>query len=380
MAQYLARRLALAIPTLLGVSLLVMGMVRLLPGDAVDVIAAQNELQGAPQVYRELVDARLAPAGIDPGTATSQQRAEQDRSLVDDQLLREGRDPSTATAAERQAAKNALASQAHRDAIRRQIGLDRSYLAQWANWLRDAAHLDLGESIAGGPSVNSQLRERIPVSLELGSIAMAASLLIALPAGVISALKKDTWLDYGTRSVAISMMAMPSFLLATIVVMLSSRWFDYSFPFVYSRPWDDLFANLELVLVPGIILGIGTSGTILRLTRAQMLEVLTQDYIRTARAKGLGSNALVIRHGLRNAMMPIVTIIGLQVPVLIGGSIVLESIFGIPGVAQYLLTSINSREFPAIIAMNMLAAAAIVAANLVVDVSYAFLDPRVHIS
>ena len=148
----------------------------------------------------------------------------------------------------------------------------------------------------------------------------------------------------------------------------------------YKDLWDDPSENLQLVVIPAIILGIGLSGTLLRLTRAQMLEVLRQDYIRTARAKGLAGHSVVVRHAVRNAFIPIVTVIGLQVPVLVGGSLVLESIFGIPGVAQYLFLSIFNRDFPAIIGVNMVVAATIVLINVAVDVSYAILDPRVKLA
>jgi peptide/nickel transport system permease protein len=216
--------------------------------------------------------------------------------------------------------------------------------------------------------------------MELGLIGMFFGILIALPTGIVSAVRQDTWVDYLWRSMAIAMIALPSFFLATIVIALAGRWFDYSFPIFYKQLWEDPRANLELVLIPGIILGIGLSGTLLRLTRAQMLEVLRQDYIRTARAKGLNGWSVTVSHGVRNALIPVVTIIGLQIPVLIGGSLVLETIFGIPGIAQYLLTAINAREFPVIIAINMIVATLIVVSNLVVDVAYAYLDPRVHLS
>jgi peptide/nickel transport system permease protein len=202
--------------------------------------------------------------------------------------------------------------------------------------------------------------------------------MIAIPVGVISAVKQDTWLDYFTRSFAIGALALPSFFLATLVIAFSIGWFDYSFPIFYKEIWDDPATNLEMVLVPALILGASLAGTLMRLTRAQMLEVLRQDYIRTARAKGLVARKVVVTHAVRNAMLPVVTIIGLQVPVLIGGSLVLEAIFGIPGIAQYLYFSLLNRDFPAIIGVNMVIATLIVVTNLVVDVMYAYLDPRVQ--
>lgn len=380
MTPYIIRRVLLVFPTLLGVSLIITGVLRLLPGDAVDILASQGELQGAAQIYRELIDGRLTEDGVDPVGATATERRAAELAILGEHLAARNMDIAAASDADIQAARSELALEAFKDDIREKTGLDRGYIAQWASWLSHAARLDFGDAIGGGPSVNAQLRSRVPVSIELGAIAILVALFIALPAGVISAMKQDTWLDYGARGFAISMLALPSFLLATVIIGFFAHWFGYSFPFNYSPPWSDLATNLELVLVPGILLGIGLSGTLLRITRAQMLDVLRQDYIRTARAKGLANTALVIRHGVRNAMIPVITVIGLQVPVLIGGSVVLESIFGIPGVAQYLLVSINNREFPAILAINVLAAAVIILSNLVVDVAYALLDPRVRVS
>jgi peptide/nickel transport system permease protein len=273
-----------------------------------------------------------------------------------------------------------MALQAYGDSIRERVGLDKNYFAAWWDWTTNALRGDFGESLLGGRPINQELRRRIPVSAELGVIGMIFGVLIALPTGIISAVKQDTWVDYLWRSTAIAMIALPSFFIATIVIAVAGRSFDYSFPVFYKQLWDDPKTNMELVVVPGFILGVGLSGTLLRLTRAQMLEVLRQDYIRTARAKGLNGWSVTMRHAVRNALIPVVTIIGLQVPVLIGGSLVLEQIFGIPGVALYLLNSIANREFPAIIAINMIIAFLIVVSNLVVDITYAYLDPRVHLS
>ena len=209
---------------------------------------------------------------------------------------------------------------------------------------------------------------------------MIVSIVIALPIGVISAVKQDKALDYVARGGAISMLALPSFFLATIIIAVASRWGNYSFPLFFKKLTESPKENLELIWVPAVLLGIGLSGTLMRLTRAQMLDVLRQDYMRTARSKGLTDRTTVIRHGVRNALIPIVTIIGLQVPVLVGGSLVLEQIFGIPGIALYLYTAILNRDFPVIIAVNMIIAVVIVFANLFVDLTYAVLDPRIRLS
>lgn len=380
MAQYIVRRLLLMIPTLIGVSLLITGLLRLLPADAVDVLVAGGEVQGGGEAFKELVDQRLVKDGKDPAKATITDKARAENALIGEQLKRDGKDPNTTDQSLRTAAKSTLALNAYKDNIRQRLGLNKNYIEQWSSWAWNAAQGDLGTSIIGSRSVSDELKKRIPVSIELGVLGMLVSVLIALPLGVASAVKQDGLADYGMRSLAIAALALPSFFIATIIIAIASRFWNYSFPVRYADFWDDPKTNLELVVVPAVILGIGLSGTLLRLTRAQMLEVLRQDYIRTARAKGLAGRTVIVRHAVRNAFVPVITVIGLQVPVLVGGSLVLESIFGIPGVARYLFESILNRDFPAVIGVNMLVAFVIIATNLVVDVLYAVLDPRVRLS
>lgn len=380
MAQYIVRRLLLMIPTLIGVSLVVTGLLRLLPSDAVDILVSNGEVQGGGAAFKTLVDNKLTKDGKDPTAATITERARAESAVISDQLRSEGIDPANATEGQRIAAKSTASLNEYKDNIRRGLGLDKNYIEQWWDWATNAVRGDLGTSLIGSRAVSDELQRRIPVSIELGVLGMLVSLLIALPLGVASAVKQDGPIDYGMRSMAIAMLAIPSFFLATIVIAVASRYWNYSFPVKYAELWDDPKTNLELVVVPALILGIGLSGTLLRLTRAQMLEVLRQDYIRTARAKGLDGRTVVIRHGIRNAFVPIVTVIGLQVPVLVGGSLVLEQIFGIPGVARYLLESIANRDFPAVIGVNMVVALVIIFSNLVVDVMYAVLDPRVRLT
>ena len=380
MTQYIIRRILLMLPTLAGVSLLVTAFVRLLPGDAVDILTANNEFQGRDQVLKKTIDAGLVKQGKDPATAGFADRKPIETALVNEQLKRDGRDPATATEAQREEAKNTFARNAYKDEIRGRLGIDKNYIQQWWAWVSDAARGDLGVTLAGGRPIGPELKERIPTSIELGLVGLLVSLVIALPVGVISAVKQDSWLDYIFRGGAIAMLALPSFFIATIVIALAARYGDYSFPLFYKKLWEDPSANLQLVWVPAIILGVGLSGTILRLTRAQMLEVLRQDYMRTARSKGLAERTAVIRHGVRNALIPVITIVGLQVPVLVGGSLVLEQIFTIPGVARYLFQGISDRDFPVIIAVNMIIALVIIFANLAVDLTYAVLDPRIRLS
>lgn len=378
MAHYIIRRLLLLIPTLIGVSLLVTAFVRLLPGDAVDILTAETTSSGGPQAIKAVVDQKLVAQGIEPLRATFSQRNAAQAALVDAQLKSQGINPTGATQSQRQDATNALGSRLYKDGIRKKIGLDKNYIEQWWSWITDAARGNLGTSLFGERSVGGELRRRIPASFELGLIAMAVSLLVALPVGVLSAVKQDTWWDYISRSFAVAAIASPSFVVAILVLIVSARLWGYSFPLFYKNVWDNPSANLQLTVVPAVILGLGISGSVMRLTRAQMLDVLRQDYMRTARAKGLKPWAITLRHGVRNGFIPVVTIVGLQVPVLIGGSLVLEQIFGIPGVAQYLFTAIGLRDFPVIIGVNMAVALTVMLSNLLVDLSYGVLDPRVR--
>jgi len=380
MTQYIIRRVVLIIPTLLGVSLLVTGIIRLLPGDAVDILVSQGEVQGGALIMKQLEDQRLMKQGIDPAVAGFADRKKVRDQIISEELKKSGIKFEEATVGQLSDAEKFVKYNGYKDFIRAELGLNKNYVEQWWSWFADASRGDFGESTVGRKSVNAELKARIPVSVELGVLGMLFAVLIALPTGILSALMQDRWPDYALRSGAIGMLAFPSFALATFVIALSSRWWNYSFPLFFKNLWDNPTENMELVLIPSVILGIGLSGTLLRLTRAQMLEVLRQDYIRTARAKGLTQQAVVLKHGVRNAMIPVITVIGLQVPVLIGGSLVLEQIFGIPGVARYLFSSISARDFPPMISVMMLTAFVIVVTNLLVDLSYAALDPRVKLA
>lgn len=378
MTQYIIRRIILMIPTLIGVSLLITALLRLLPGDAVDILVTENSQGGGSQAFKEIVDQQLTRQGIDPVQANFNDRIKIENDLVAGQLTKEGLNPTTATDAQKQAARNTIAFDTYKNKIRAEMGLDKNYIEQWWSWATAAIRGDLGTSLIGSRSVSAELKRRIPASVELGTLALITSVLLALPVGVVSAVRQDSGLDYGIRSFSIAMLALPSFFVATIVIAFASRLFDYSFPIFYKDLWKDPAKNLQLVLVPALILGFSLSGQLMRLTRAQMLEVMRQDYMRTARAKGLRERVAILRHGVRNAFIPVVTVIGLQVPVLIGGSLVLEQIFGIPGVARYLFESIARRDFPPIIGINMVVALTIVVTNLIVDILYGYLDPRIR--
>ncbi len=264
--------------------------------------------------------------------------------------------------------------------LRDEFGLSNSIPKQYVTWLGEIATGDLGSSLYSGRPVMEELKNRVPVSVELGAMALALSITLGIPIGIMSAVYQDKWIDYATRGGSVLLLAIPSFWLALIVLVVGSRQFTWAPPSKYFPPWDNLGENLYILLVPAIILGLGLSGTKMRLMRTQMLEVLRQDYIRTARAKGLTELSVLVRHAAKNALIPVVTIIGLQVTVLIAGSVILETIFLIPGVGQYVVNAAQRRDYPIIQSLTLIIATVIVVSNLLVDLSYAYLDPRVKYS
>ena len=313
MYYYVLRRVLLTIPSLLGVTLIVFGVIRLLPGDAVTMM-----LQ-------------------DYGT-----------------YAKDG------------------------DELRAKLGLSQPFHVQYVTWLTQLLHGDLGRSLRNQTPIAHELATRLPITFELGLLGLIVSLLIAIPLGAYSAVRQDTISDYVARSLAIGMLAVPGFWLATLAITLPSLWFSWTPPLRYASLLDNPSKNLSQMFLPAAILGIGLSGGIMRLTRAQMLEVLRQDHIRTAWSKGLSLRPVVFRHALRNALIPIVTLVGLQITVLVSGTVVLESIFVIPGMGRYLLEAITYRDYPIVQAVILIFATLIILTNLAVDLLYAWLDPRIR--
>jgi peptide/nickel transport system permease protein len=285
--------------------------------------------------------------------------------------------PGDATTLQLQDAKSTAADEV---ALRNQLGLDRPLVAQYVDWVGMLARGDLGRSFKSHNPIGDELGGRIPVTLELGLLAMAIAICLAIPVGVLSAARQDTWADYVARSSAIGLLAIPGFWLGTLVVTLPSVWWQWTPPLRYTRLFDDPPKNLAHVIIPALILGLGLSGGLMRLIRTQMLEVLRQDFVRTAAAKGLAEHTIVVRHALKNAFIPALTALGLQVSLLISGTVVLESIFVLPGMGRYLLESVQARDYPAVQGLNLLFAMVIVVANLIVDLLYGWLDPRVRYS
>jgi peptide/nickel transport system permease protein len=308
----LIQRLLLLVPTIIGVSIVVAGLVRLVPGGA------------------------------------------------DTLFCQEGCSPE-----QRQQIKHAL-------------GTDRSFPVQYWNWAKKAVRGNLGDSFQTKRDVAADIKTRLPVTFQLGVMAIVVGLVIALPVGVISAIRQDSLVDYVSRGIAVALLSIPTFWTATLIIAYGGKLFNWAPPLTWKSFAESPSDNLTITIIPALILGASLSGTVMRLTRAQMLEVMRQDYIRTAWAKGLRERTVIARHAIRNAFIPVVTLIGLQVPVVVGGSVILETIFSIPGIGRFLLTAINQRDYPIVQGVVLVVSTVIVVTNLLVDLSYSLLDPRVR--
>ena len=274
------------------------------------------------------------------------------------------------------------------DLLRQKLGLDAPLLTQLGRWLGVAPQMDgsfsgivqgdLGTSWWLGVPVLEVVGPKWLVSLQLGVMAMIISLLIALPIGIYSALRQDTWGDYIGRSFAILCISIPGFWLGTMIIVFPSIWWGYM-PSIMLIPFtEDPIGNLKMFIVPAIVMGMALSGVTMRMTRTMMLEVLRQDYIRTAWAKGLRERVVVVRHALKNAFIPIITITGIQMPVLIGGTVIIEQIFVLPGMGRLIIEAIQNRDYPLISGVMFVFAIVLLLINLAVDLTYAYLDPRIH--
>jgi peptide/nickel transport system permease protein len=315
--KYIAQRLMLAIPTLLGLTLLIFFLIRvLIPIDVVDLATSDAEVS-------------------DPEL---------------EQRLRED------------------------------FGIDGSLPEQYIHWLTGIVTGDSGKSFYTRRSVSTELNRRIPVSLELGLGALMISIVFAVPIGLYSAAKQDSMPDYIARGGAIMFYALPGFWIATLVLVFGSKWYGWAPPIEYKDPWEDPISNFKHVIAPMLILGLSPIGVQIRLIRTQVLEVIRQDYVRTARAKGVGPRTLYFRHVLRNALLPLVTVIGLALPGIVAGTVIFEQVFLIPGVGRYLLESLNRLDLFVILGTNLFFGGLLVVSNIVVDVSYAFIDPRIRLA
>ena len=317
MRSYIIRRLLLLIPTLFILSILVFLSVRFIPGDVMDAMVL-----------------RLGYFDV---------------SVVD------------------------------REALAKRLGLDVPVWVQYGRWSRDIlVHGTLGDSLMHEWPVEERILGRLPVTLELGLLAIVIGLLIALPVGIYSAIRQDTAADYAGRSIAIIGLAMPNFWLGIMVMIYPAIWWSWSPPMELIPFSEDPLGNLGVFLIPSLILGTAMSASTMRMTRTMMLEVLRQDYIRTAWAKGMGERVVVIRHAIKNTLIPVVTLIGLQLPILVGGAVIMENIFNLPGLGRLMLDALQDRDYPVVQGTNLFFGAAVLAVNLLIDLVYAVLDPRVR--
>jgi peptide/nickel transport system permease protein len=262
--------------------------------------------------------------------------------------------------------------------LRKDLGLDRPYHEQYLLWVWQMVTFNPGYSIFTSEPIPIALKRAIPVTIELALLGMGMGLLIAIPVGVLSATRQDKFADYMGRLVAISGLSLPDFWLGTLVITFAAIWFAWIPPLGYTSLWEAPWKNLQQFLLPAAVLGFRLSAATMRMTRSTLLEVLREDYVRTARAKGLVERIIIYKHALKNALIPVVTIVGGQLGTLLAGTVIVETIFALPGMGRLTVEAILFRDYPVVQTNVMLVAATLVTLNLLVDLTYAWLDPRIH--
>jgi peptide/nickel transport system permease protein len=262
--------------------------------------------------------------------------------------------------------------------IEAELGLDKPAIAQYVVWLGGVVRGDLGDSLWEKRPVTEMIRERFPVTFELALLSIVVAVVLGIMTGVASAVRRGSVTDDALRVGSVLGLSIPNFFLALMMITLASLWFNWVAPLSYRRPWDDLGINLQQMAMPAIALGVAVAAAIARLTRSSMLEVLGSDYIRTVRAKGASNRLVNYKHGLRNSLIPILTLIGLQFGALLGGTVILESIFGLPGIGSMIFRAVEQRDYPVIQAGAVLYGTIFVAVNMAVDIAYGFIDPRIR--
>jgi len=327
MGPYVIRRLFLLVPTLLVVTMVVFLSVRFVPGNVVDLMLAQMSGSGG-----------VTAAG--------------------------------------------------REALVKALGLDVPVPIQYGRWLgvlpqttgqfQGLLEGDLGKSLWSTQRVSDLMFQRLPISLELSFIALVTALLTSIPIGVFSAIRQDSPEDYVGRSASILLISVPSFWVGTMIMIYPSIWWGWSPSLEYIPFSKNAQGNVLQFLLPGFIIGMVLGGTLMRITRTMMLEVFRQDYVKTARAKGLSGRTVINRHVMKNALIPVVTVVGIVLPIVLGGTVIIEQIFNLPGLGQLLLQALSTRDYPMISGINLFLALIVVLSNLAVDLSYAWLDPRIQ--
>jgi peptide/nickel transport system permease protein len=266
------------------------------------------------------------------------------------------------------------------DQERHQLGLDKPMMEQFADWMGQIARFDLGTSLWTGHSVVDEIAVRLPLSVELAIIATLLAIVIAIPLGVVAAVRQDTWTDYAIRVFSIGGLAMPSFWIGLLMVLATITLFGWAPPLVFTAITEDPIANLSQMILPALSVGYRYSAVSMRMTRSTVLEVLREDYVRTARAKGVGERLVVMRHALRNALLPVITVISLEFAFLIGGLVVTEQVFNLNGIGKLLVDAVAHRDYTLVQALVLLLASVFVLINFVVDMVYVVLDPRIRYS
>jgi peptide/nickel transport system permease protein len=327
MTAYVIRRLLLIIPTFFIITLVVFLSTRFIPGDVIDMMLAQMNSSGT-------------------------------------------------------------AAEMTRENLKEALGLNEPIHIQYLRWLGVAPQKtgefkgllegNLGKSLWQDRSVNDLIVERLPVSIELGILAILTAIIISIPIGVYSAIRQDTWGDYVSRSLSILFISVPSFWVATLIFIYPSIWWGWSPPVEYIQIFKNFPGNIAQFILPGFITGMVMGGTLMRMMRTMMLETLRQDYIRTAWAKGLKERLVILRHALKNAMLPVITILGGMIPMVIVGAVIMEQIFSLPGVGILTFQALNQRDYPLIQGICVLISLVVLLSNLAVDLTYSWIDPRVQ--
>ena len=316
MRTYLAKRLLLIVPTLLGAAALVFLIMRVIPGDVTLLIFGGDQA-----------------------------------SQVDPKQLA---------------------------AMRHRLGLDQPLWVQFGSWLWGVLRFDFGTSLWTGRPVIEELLVRLPLSLELAVLATIVSVLLAIPFGMLAAVRQDSWVDYVIRVVSIGGLAIPSFWVGILIILLLVIFFGWGTPLEFTPPWIDPWANFQQMIWLVLTVGYRYAAVTTRMTRSTVLEVMREDYIRTAWAKGLRERAIVVRHAMKNAMLPVVTLVGTEFAFLIGGLVVTETVFTLNGVGRFVVDAVAHRDYPVVQALVFLIALSFVVVNLLIDLTYAWFDPRIR--
>lgn len=320
MSKYVIQRVLASIPSLIVVSIVIFGLLRLIPGD--------------------VVMARLADSGGG-------------RAYVSEEDL---------------------------DRMRHELGLDRNPVIEYVDWMSGVVRGDLGRSLWTSDDVLSTIIDRMGVSLQIAVMAMVIAIVIAIPLGILSAVKQDSWLDYGARLFSIMGLSIPDFWIATVLLLVLSLYVGWLPQFGWYAPWEDPWKNFQALIFPALIVGYRFSAVSARMMRSAMLEVLREDYVRTARAKGLGERTVILKHALRNGVIPVITIMGTQVSFLIGGLVIIEQIFRLPGMGRLAFDAVERRDYPVVQGTVMMMAGIFIFVNLAVDLAYVVIDPRIRYS